>query len=55
MEWTLCAVVYMVLHSLSQSCAIANTIIHGHGIGIRFLKVLKIIHGFQGYTRMARV
>ena len=43
------------IYGLSLSCATANTIIHGHGTRIRFLKVLKIIHGFHGYTRMARV
>ena len=65
MEWTFCAVVYtishglvrsrMVAHSLSPSCTIGNTIIHGHGTRVSFLKVLKIIHSFHGYTRMARV
>ena len=44
-----------VSHGLSRSCTIANTIIHGHGTRARFLKILKIIHGFHGYTRMARV
>ena len=42
-----------VPNSLSWSCAIANTIIHGHGTRISFFKVLKIIHRFHGYTRMA--
>ena len=35
-----------VLHSFSQSCTMANTIIHGHGTRVSFLKVLKIIHAF---------
>ena len=71
MECTSCAVVYTVSygltwsnslvrsrtvsHGLSRSCTIANTIIHGHGTRVSFLKVLKIIHGFHGYTRMAQV
>ena len=49
-----CAVVYTVSYGLTRSLTvstIANTIIHGYGI----LKVLKVIHGFRGYTRMARV
>ena len=50
MEWTSCAVVYTVLYGLSQSCTIAYTIIHGHGTRVSFLKVLKIIHNFHGYT-----
>ena len=45
----------MVSHGLSWSCSIANTIINGHGTRVSFLKVLKLIHGFHGYTRMARV
>ena len=44
-----------VSHGLSRSCTIANTIIHGHGTLVRFFEVLKIIHGFHGYTRMARM
>ena len=44
-----------VSHGLSRSCTIANTIIHGNGTRVRFLKVLKIIYRFHGYTRMARV
>ena len=44
-----------VSHGLSWSCTIVNTIIHGRGTRVSFLKVLKIIHGFHGYTRMARV
>jgi hypothetical protein len=44
-----------VSHGFSRPCTIANTIIHGHGTRTSFLKVLKIIHGFHGYTRMARV
>ena len=36
-----------VSHSLSPSCTTANRIIHGHGTRVRFLKVLKIIHGFH--------
>ena len=44
-----------VSHGLSRYCTIANTIIHGHGTRASFLKVLKIIHGFHGYTRIARV
>ena len=43
------------IYGLLRSCTIANTIIHGHGTRVSFLKVLKIIHGFHGYTRMARV
>ena len=46
---------HTVSHSLSRSYTIANTIIHGHGTCVRFLKVLKIIHDFHGYTRMAQV
>ena len=56
MEWTSCAVVYSVSHGLVWSrtvshglvwsCTIANTIIHGHGTRVSFLKVLKIIHVF---------
>ena len=42
-------------HSLSRSGTIAYTIIHGHRTRASFLKVLKIIHGLHGYTRMARV
>ena len=42
-------------HGLSRSCMVANSFIHGHCTRVRFLKVLKIIHGFHGYTRMARV
>ena len=44
-----------VSHGPSRSCAIDDTIIQGHGTSVSFLKVLKIIHGFHGYTRMARV
>ena len=44
-----------VSYGLTQSCTIANTIIHGHGTRVSFLKVLKIIHGFHGCTRMARM
>ena len=44
-----------VSHGLSRSCTIAYTIKHGHGTRVSFLKVLKIIHGFQGYIQMARV
>ena len=44
-----------VSHGFSRSCTIAYTILHGHGIRVSFFKVLKIIHGFHGYTRMARV
>ena len=50
-EWTSCAVVYMVsygltrslmvLYHLSRSCTIANTIIHGHGTCVSFLKSFK--------------
>ena len=36
-----------VSHGLSRSCTIAKTIIHGHGIRVSFLNVLKIIHGFN--------
>ena len=42
-------------HGLSRSCTVAYTIIHGHCTRASFLKVLKIIHGLHGYTRMARV
>ena len=31
------------IHGLSRSCTMANTIIHGHGTRVSFLKVLKII------------
>ena len=41
------------IYGLSRSCTIANTIIHGHGTRVSFLKVLKIIQGFHGYTRIA--
>ena len=44
-----------VSHGLLRYCTIVNTIIHGHGTRASFLKVLKIIHGLHGYTRMARV
>ena len=58
-EWTSCVVVYIcsckVSHGLSRSCTIANTIIHRHGTRVSFLNVLKIIHGFHGYTRTAQV
>ena len=57
-KWTSYAVVYTVSYSLTGSltvCTIANTIIHGHGTRVSFLKNLKIIHGFHGYTRMAIV
>ena len=40
-----------VSHGLSRSCTIAYTIIHGHDTSVSFLKVLKIVHGFHGYTR----
>ena len=43
-----------VSHGLSRSCTIANTIKHGHGTRVSFLKVLKIIQGSHGYTRMAK-
>ena len=43
-----------VSHGLSRSCTISNTIIHGHGACVIFFKSFKIIHGFHGYTRMAR-
>ena len=46
MEWTSCAVVYTVLYHLTWSCTITNTIIHGHGTRVIFLKVLKIVHDF---------
>ena len=39
-----------VSHDLSRSCTITKTIIHGHGTHVSFLKVLKIIHSFHGYT-----
>ena len=55
MKWTSCAVVFTVSNGLSRSFKIANVIIHGHGTRVSFLKVLKTIHGFDGYTRMARV
>ena len=42
-----------VSHGLSWSCTIANMIIHGHDTHVSFLKVLKIIHSFHGYTQMA--
>ena len=42
-------------HGLSWSGTIAYTIIHRHRTRASFLKVLKIIHGLHGYTRMARV
>ena len=35
-----CAVVYTVSRGLLRSCTIANTIIHGHGIRVSFLKVI---------------
>ena len=35
-----------VAYGLLRSCTIANTIIHGHGTRVRFLKVLKIIRAF---------
>ena len=38
-----------VSYGLSRSCTIANTIIHGHVTRVRFLKVLKIKHGFHGW------
>ena len=38
-----------VSYGLSRSCTIANTIIHGHVTRVRFLKVLKILHGFHGW------
>ena len=44
-----------VSRGLLRSCTIANTIIHGHGTLVSFLKVIKIIHGFHGYTRMDQV
>ena len=44
-----------VSHGLSRYCTIANAITHGHDTRISFLKVLKIIHGFHRYARMARV
>ena len=44
-----------VSHGLLRSSTIANTNIHGHGTVVSFLKVLKIIHGFHGYTRIIRV
>lgn len=44
-----------VSHGLLRSCTVAYTIIHGHDIRASFFKVLKIIHGSHGYTRMARV
>ena len=44
-----------VSHGLSWSCTIAKKIIHGHSTRVSFLKVLKILHGFHGYTRIARV
>ena len=50
----MCGCIYGLV-SLTRSCTIANTIIHGHGTRVSFLKVLKIIHSFHGYTRMARV
>ena len=46
MEWTSCAVVYMVSYGLSQSCTIDNTIIHGHGTRVSFLKVKKSYTAF---------
>ena len=39
--------------SENSACTIANTIIHGYDTRVSFLKVLKIIHSFHGYTRMA--
>ena len=35
-----------VSHSLTRSCTIATTIIHGHGIRVKFLKVLKSYTAF---------
>ena len=40
-----------VLYGLTRSCTIANTIIHRHGTR----EVLKIIHRFHRFTRMAYV
>ena len=40
----------MVSQGLSRSCTIVNTVIHGYGTRVSFLKVLKIIHSFHGYT-----
>ena len=57
-EWTSFAVVYTVSCGLTRSLTVlydANTIIHGHGTRVSFLKVLKIIHGFHGYTRTPQV
>ena len=39
----------MVSHGLSLSCMITNTIIHGHGTRVRFLKVLK------NHTRLSQI
>ena len=43
MEWTSCAFVYTVSHGFSRSCTLANTIIHGRGTRVSFLKVFNII------------
>ena len=61
-EWTSCAVVYTVSRGLSESCTVSHGLVRSL---IRlytdmatmsvFLKVLKIIHGFHGYTRMTQV
>ena len=54
----MCGCIYGLVRSLTVSHGLvrfAYTIKHGHGTRVSFLKVLKIIHGFHGYTRMARV
>ena len=46
MERTSYAVVYTVSYGLTRSCTMTNTIIHGHGTCVRFLKVLKSYTAF---------
>ena len=59
-ELTSSTVVYTVSYGLTLSLTVliagsSLSTIHGHGIRARILTFLKIIHGFHGYYRMARV
>ena len=61
LEGTSCEVVNTVSYSLSRSCTVSHGLVRSLILlytdmaRVSFFKVLKIIHGFHGYTQMAQV
>ena len=54
----MCGCIFGLMRSHTVSHGRVRSLIRlykGQGTRVRFFKVLKIIHGFHGYTRMARV